>query len=151
MREIQGDKYKLAGITVQVQGTLVDVFAKFAGVNENVDDILANKREKSTKPEAKPGTLGALLDSIEPLPREFLMPSLSVEDITNALLGARDLRGNSHGLPEIHITDTPGVIADLGPEKLAQVLVEMGQAKREALSQGFQTFIKATPAKAPTP
>lgn len=149
MREIQGDKYKLAGITVQVQGTLVDVFAKFAGVNENVDDILANKREPRKTPKAKPGTLGAVLDKLEPLPREFSMPSLTVEDITNALVGKRDLRGDN--TERLHINDNRGVIADLGPEKLAQVLVEMGAAKREALSQGFQTFIKATPAKAPTP
>lgn len=149
MREIQGDKYKLAGITVQVQGTLVDVFAKFAGVNENVDDILANKREPRKTPKAKPGTLGAVLDKLEPLPREFSMPSLTVEDITNALVGKRDLRGDN--TERLHINDNRGVIADLGPEKLAQVLVEMGAAKREALSQGFQTFIKATPAKAPKP
>ncbi|MDI1228814.1 MAG: hypothetical protein PSY14_14130 [bacterium] len=147
MREIQGDKYKLAGITVQVQGTLVDVFAKFAGVDESVDDILANKREKRKTPKAKPGTLGAMLDKMEPLPREFSMPSLTVEDITNVLVGARDLRGN--GRDRLHIGDSRGVIADLGPEKLAQVLVEMGEAKREALKEGFQTFVRVKPAKAP--
>ena len=149
MREIQGEKYKLAGITVQLQGTLIDVFAKFAGVNENVDDILANKREPRKTPKAKPGTVGSILDKLEPLPREFGMPSLTVEDITNALVGKRDLRGDN--TERLRINDNRGVIADLGPEKLAQVLVEMGEAKREALSQGFQTFIKATPAKAPTP
>lgn len=149
MREIKGEKYKLAGITVQLQGTLIDVFAKFACVNENVDDILANKREPRKTPKAKPGTVGAILDKMEPLPREFSMPSLTVEDITNALVGKRDLRGDN--TERLRINDNRGVIADLGPEKLAQVLVEMGEAKREALSQGFQTFIKATPAKAPTP
>lgn len=151
MREIQGEKYKLAGITVQVQGTLVDTFAKFARVEENVDDILANKREKRKGPKAKPGTLGAMLEKMEPLPREFSMPSLSVDDITNALVGARDLRGANNGLSDIHLTDTPGVIADLGPEKLAQVLVEMGEAKREALKQGLQTFVRVKPAAAPKP
>ncbi len=147
MREIQGDKYKLAGITVQVQGTLVDTFAKFARVEESVDDILANKREKRKTPKAKPGTLGAMLDKMEPLPREFLMPTLSVDDITDALVGARDLRGNNRS--HLQLTDKSGVIADLGPEKLAQVLVEMGEAKRDALKEGFQTFVRVKPAAAP--
>lgn len=148
MREIQGDKYKLAGITVQVQGTLVDTFAKFARVEENVDDILANKREKRKTPKAKPGTVGAMLEKMEPLPREFSMPSLSVEDITDALVGARDLRGSNRS--QLQLTDKSGVIADLGPVKLAQVLVEMGEAKREALKEGFQTFVRVKPATAPT-
>lgn len=148
MREIQGDKYKLAGITVQVKGTLVDTFAKFARVEENVDDILANKREKRKTPKAKPGTVGAMLEKMEPLPREFSMPSLSVEDITDALVGARDLRGNNGR--HLQLTDKSGVIADLGPEKLAQVLVEMGEAKREALKEGFQTFVRVKPPAAPS-
>lgn len=151
MREIQGDKYKLAGITVQVRGTLVDTFAKFARIDENVDDILANKRETRTGPKAKPGTAGAILEKMKPLSRAVLMPSLSVDDITNALLGARDLRGDYNGLPDIHLTDTPGVIADLGPDKLAQVLVEMGEAKRKALEDGFQTFVRVKPAAAAKP
>jgi hypothetical protein len=149
MREIQGDKYKLAGITVQVQGTLVDTFAKFARIEENVDDILANKREKRKGPKAKPGTVAAMLEKMEPLPREFSMPSLTVEDITNALVGARDLRANTHD--QLRINDNRGVIADLGPEKLAQVLVEMGEAKREALKEGFQTFVRVKPAIKPKP
>lgn len=147
MREIQGEKYKLAGITVQVQGTLVDTFAKFARVEENVDDILANKREKRKGPKAKPGTVGAMLEKMEPLPREFSMPTLSVADITNALVGPRDLRGDNRD--HLRINDNRGVIADLGPEKLAQVLVEMGEAKRNALEEGFQTFVRVKPAATP--
>lgn len=150
MREIQGEKYKLAGITVQVQGTLVDTFAKFARIEESIDDILANKREKRKGPKAKPGTLGAMLDKLEPLPREFSMPSLSVADITHALLGPRDLGGDNHH-DHLRINDNRGVIADLGPEKLAQVLVEMGEAKREALKHGLQTFVRVKPAAAPKP
>ncbi len=148
MREIAGEKYKLAGFDVYQKGTLIDVFAKFCGVNETMEQILADdaapKKPKASK--AKPGTLGAILDKMPRMPRAMSLPSLSVQDIVDAVAGRRELAGN--GRDRLHITDAPGVIKDLGPEKLAQVLVEMGEARRLVLEEGQSTFV---PVKAPAP
>ena len=64
MREIAGEKYKLAGFDVYQKGTLVDVFAKFCGVNETIEQILAEDAAPEVKKPstAKPGTGAALLE-----------------------------------------------------------------------------------------
>jgi hypothetical protein len=136
--EIKGDKYKLAGIDVFQKGTLVEVFAKFATLDETLEDITAPAPAKQPG-KAKPGTMAAVLEQLTPLPRSATLPSLSVEDITDALVGPRNLQrdGRSH----LQLTDKSGVIADLGPEKLASVLVEMGAARRKVLEEGQSTFV----------
>ncbi len=147
MREIAGEKYKLAGIGVYQKGTLVDVFAKFCRTDENIEQIIADEN-KAQKPrgnaKAKPGTVGALLANLPPLPRMASLPSLSVQDIVEAVAGKSDLQRSE--MSRLRLTDTEGVIKDLGPEKLAQVLVEMGEARKQVLEQGQYTFV---PLKAP--
>ena len=140
MREIAGEKYKLAGFDVYQKGTLVDVFAKFCGVNETIEQILAEDAAPEVKKPstAKPGTGAALLESLPRMPRAMTLPSLSVNDIVEAVAGRRDLADRPDHL---QLTDKRGVIQDLGPEKLAQVLVEMGEARRRVLEEGQSTFI----------
>lgn len=149
MEEIRGEKYKLVGIGVLQKGTLVDVFAKFAKVDEDIDDIMSNKPLKNARrKKAKPGTLGSLLDGLKPLPRSALMPTLSAQDIVEAVVGERDLQRD--GMSHIELVDNSGVIADLGPGKLAQVLVEMGKVRAQVLEEGQYTFVPLKP-KAQTP
>lgn len=159
MEEIKGEKYKLAGITVRTKGTLVDVFATFAGVNEDIEALMAERaawkpeeeEKKSPKPVKtdKPRTVGSILDDLTPLPRWATLPGLSVEDLTDAIVGKSDLRVSEHH--QLELTDKSGVIADLGPEKLAQVLVEMGRVRKQVLTEGQETFVALKPKKAPAP
>lgn len=131
---IQGDKYKLAGISVHQKGTLVQVFAKFARINDSLADIVATPARPAPKEGAAP-------DFLQPLPRGMMMPSLSAEDITAAIVGRKEL---AHGPAECcgeSLMDTDGVIKDLGPQKLAQVLVKMGEVRKHVLEQGQITFV----------
>lgn len=140
MREIQGDKYKLAGIEVYQKGTLVDVFAKFCGISENIEDILADKPKQNVPREpAKPGTMGEILEKMTPVPRRYTLPSLSIDDIINAVVGKRDLQNPVND--ELRIIDNRGVIEDLGPEKLALILIEMGEARKKVLEEGLHAFV----------
>lgn len=144
MEEIKGEKYKLAGIGVFQKGTLVDVFAKFARVDEDIDDIMANKPLKTARRrKAKPGTVASLLDGLTPVPRSAMMPALSTQEIVDAIVGMRDLQV-PHA-ERLQLTDKRGVIADLGPEKLAQVLVEMGKVRAQVLEEGQYTFVPLKP------
>ena len=133
---IQGERYKLAAISVYQKGTLVQVFAKFARIHETYEDIPATPPKPA--PSAVPGTAGAIFEQLEPLPRGFTMPSLSVDDITTAIVGKKDIAHYDRG-PSLF--DTDGVIKDLGPEKLAQVLVKMGEVRKKVLEEGHTTFV----------
>lgn len=133
---IQGEKYKLAAICVHQKGTLVQVFAKFARVNDTFEDITAKPPRPAPTP--LPGTAGKKLEQLEPLPRGFNLPSLSAEDITQAIVGRKDIAAYDRGES---LYDTEGVIKDLGPEKLAKVLVKMGEVRQKVLAEGHTTFV----------
>ncbi len=133
---IQGERYKLAAICVHQKGTLVQVFAKFARVNDTFDDITSTPPKPA--PSAVPGTAGAVYEQLQPLPRGFNLPSLSAEEITAAIVGKKDISHYEQG-PSLY--DTEGVIKDLGPEKLAQVLVKMGEVRKKVLEEGHTTFV----------
>lgn len=153
MEDIRGEEYKLAGISVRTKGTLVDVFATFAGVNDDVEKLQAESDawDYETAPpvkERKEGEPASMLDGLKPLPRATFWPELSTEDIVNAVVGPKDLKPSR--LSRYELTDKSGVIADLGPEKLAQVLVEMGKARKQVLEEGQETFVPAK-AKSPAP
>lgn len=139
MDDIKGATYKLAGIEVVQKGTLVDVFAKFARLDETLKDITATKAPRKVKSNAPAGSLAATLAKLPPLPRSLTLPTLSVEDITDAIVGKRDI-APSEGM-HLQVTDKRGVIADLGSEKLAQVLVKMGEARKQVLNQNVTTFV----------
>jgi hypothetical protein len=140
---IKGNKYKLAGIDVVQKGTLVDVFAKFAHLDETLDDIIY-KPSNTSKPlssetSIREGSLLSALEKLPPMPRSATMPTLSEEDVLSAIVGPKDIAPPRNSLVEL--TDKSGVIEDLGPEKLAQVLVKMGEVKKEVLDKGHRTFV----------
>jgi len=140
MREIAGEKYRLAGIGVAQKGTLVDVFAKFCGINEDLAAIRAEDA-KPKEPKVYPeGSAAAILNSLTPIPKEHTLPSLSTQDIVEAIVGRRETARSEH--MRLHLSDTPGVIKDLGPEKLAEVLVEMGKVRKQVLEEGFYTVVE---------
>ena len=152
MDEIKGQKYKLAGVSVYTKGTLVDVFATFAHLDEDIEQIMSERSQprkprKAATKEHPPGSAAAMLDKLEPLPRFATIPSLSTDDIVEAIVGKHDLRQNQHN--ELVLTDTRGVIADLGPEKLAQVLVEMGRVRAQVMAEGQHTFVPLKPKATP--
>lgn len=127
---IKGKKYQLAGFDIAQKGTLVSVFATFCGADEDP----ANLPEKKTLEFAD--------SSLELL---AIYPQVSPEQITKALIGSPDLasRGEHIRLPG----NADELLADLGAEQMALLLVEMGRAKRDYLSRETHTFIPAaTPA-----
>lgn len=131
---IQGERYKLAGISVHQKGTLVQVFAKFARINDTLADITALPARPAPKEGDAP-------DFLQPLPRGMMMPSLSVDDIAAAIAGRKDLNHGPADCCGESLMDTDGVIKDLGPAKLAQVLVKMGEVRKHVLEQGNMTFV----------
>jgi hypothetical protein len=151
MKDIQGEKYKLAGIGLQQKGALVRIFAAFCGIGEDVEAIMAERLKgeqqkdvvetasQATPDLDQPGSARSILAGLKPLPRYATMPTLSVEEITEAVVGRDSLQSSSH--ERLSLTDKKGVIADLGPEKLAQVLVEMGSTRRRFLEEERYTFL----------
>ena len=140
MRDIRGEEYRLAGISIYQKGTLVSVFAKFSNlddvVNEQGERILSPKPPKMPKEPDAPRTIA---DAFMDLDLNRFLETLSVQDITDAVVGKKDLQ-SSRG-SHLSLDDKDGVIADLGPEKLAQVLVEMGEAHKQFLEEGHSVFI----------
>lgn len=125
---IKGRKYQLAGFNIAQKGTLVNVFAKFCGVDEDPANL----------PERKP-----LHFANTTMDMGAIYPVLSPEEITKALIGPSDLaaREDIYRLPG-HADE---IVSDLGHEKMAQVLVEMGRAKRDYLNRDewITTFVPA--------
>lgn len=139
MREIAGEKYRLAGIGVAQKGTLVDVFAKFCGVNEDLAAIRAEDAKPKVREVYPEGSAASILNSLTPIPREFTLPTLSTEEILAVIVGKRDISARPR---ELQLVDNSGVIKDLGPEKLAEVLVEMGRVRKQVLDEGFYTLVE---------
>jgi len=131
MTDFTGKKYKLAGFDICQKGTLVDVFAKFCGIEQ---DPLNLPETYSSK----------LFKDSEPAEMRCIYPSISPEEIVDVLVGNRDT-----ALSVVHSLRLPGgkedLLADLGPENLALLLVEMGKAKRnymqEIKEKEFRTFV----------
>lgn len=115
MTSIKGQKYQLAGFNITQRGSLVQVFAKFCGVGQD--------------PAQLPGTKPFLISSQTP-PQQVpvIYPSLSAQDIVNALVGSDDITpapGHDIRLPG----GAEDLLDDLGPDQFARVLVEIGKAK----------------------
>jgi hypothetical protein len=151
VRDIKGEKYKLAGIGIHEKGALVRVFAEFCGIDEDVQAIMSERLKDERKQDLaetasetaseleRLTSAGSILAGLKPLPRYATMPTLSVEEITEAVVGRESLQASSH--ERLSLTDKKGVIADLGPEKLAQILVEMGRTRRQFLEAERYTFV----------
>lgn len=127
MSEIKGNTYKLAGFDIYQKGTLVNIFAKFCGVNEDPANL----------PQTR---IGKLFANSEPMETPVLYPSLSAEQIVDTLVGPKDL---AERRDSFHFGPTPAeLLQDLGEDQFAKVLVEMGNAKKAFLSgEGTSTFV----------
>ena len=121
MTSIKGQKYQLAGFDMTQHGSLVQVFAKFCGADQDPANL----------PETRTVKMFANSPAQE-LP--VIYPSLSAQDIVEALVGpddttpkpTRDIR-----LPD----DAHDLLADLGADQFARVLVEMGKAKKSWMNR----------------
>ncbi|MDB5491755.1 MAG: hypothetical protein JWO78_1604 [Micavibrio sp.] len=121
MSEIKGKNYKLAGFEISQHNTLVRVFAKFC----NHDDDPQNLPEKHN---------GPIFQNGEPLSMQRIYPKISAQEIIDVLVGPDDIspkQQDSLGLPG----NPEDILNDLGPEKLALVLVAIGKAKKEFLNR----------------
>lgn len=129
MTSFEGTKYKLAGYNIVQKGTLVDVFAKFCGVDQDPLDLPETEMRK-------------MFANGEPTEMPCIYPTISPEQILEALIGKRDTAPD--GLSHLRLPGGPeDLIADLGPEKLALLLVEMGHTKQEYLQSERRTFFPA--------
>ncbi len=127
MSDIKGKTYKLAGFDIYQKGTLVDIFAKFCGINEDPANLPKTRASK-------------LFANSQPMEAPVLYPSLSAEQIVDTLIGPRDLAERRDPL---HFGPSPAdLLRDLGEDQFAKVLVEMGKAKKAFLSgEGTSTFV----------
>lgn len=135
MTEFSGKTLKLAGFDIHQKGTLVDVFARFCGLDQDPANL----------PQTRVMKLFA--DSV-PAEMPCIYPVISAEEIAAVLVGPRDL---AQANDSVRLPGGPGdVLADLGAEKLALLLPEMAKAKREYLENGIRTFVPAVPVKTPS-
>lgn len=159
MTEFKGTKYQLAGFKLHQKNGLVEVFAKFCGINDepklevelSVNSIaLAEFHEESAaaelacpKPVREPGQSRTGADILAGLSGIKLPsgPYVSVDDVV-VLLGAKPNEDDTRGMGRFRL---PGpqkeeLLEDLGSEKLGLLLVEMGKARANYLA-GTETFI----------
>lgn len=145
--EIKGEKYKFAGVEVYQKGTLVQVFAKFAKIEDNYEDLLVTK---CTTEEEKQAVKGGMFEGMYDDPSTLLeqLPCLSVDDIMGYLVGKEELATRRASVDLNHENE---VKSDLGPEKMARILVKMGEARKQVLSEGHRTFVHNLPSKSKAP
>lgn len=136
MTEFSGKTLKLAGFDIHQKGTLVDVFARFCGLDQDPANLPQTRVMK-------------LFADSAPAEVPCIYPVISAEQIAEALVGPRDIAQGASG--HFRLPGGPeDVLADLGAEKLALLLPEMAKAKRDYLENGIRTFVPATPVKAPS-
>lgn len=135
MTDFKGEKFQLAGFNIRTKGTLVDVFAEFCGINDTptygsyVDKIMiADMKEEKAQTSGLLPRIGG--------------PSISADEIVELLVGKSDLVPSHMDQFRLPIPSKEDLLEDIGPEKLALLLVEMGKAKKTYL-QGTTTFIPA--------
>jgi hypothetical protein len=133
MTDFTGQKFKLAGFNIRTKGTLVDVFAEFCGINDTpkgesyVDkNMIADMNEMAKAP----GLLH--IDG----------PRIPADEIVELLVGKSELVPSHMDQYRLPGPSKEDLLKDIGPEKLALLLVEMGKARKTYL-QGVNTFIPA--------
>jgi hypothetical protein len=132
MSAIKGQKYQLAGFDISQKGTLVQVFAKFCGADQDPANLPETRTVK-------------MFANSEPQEMRAIYPRLSQQDIVNALIGADDI---SAPVDHIRLPPSPEeLMADLGEDQFSRILVEMGKAKKAYLNreEPITTFLPYTP------
>ena len=133
MTAIKGQKYQLAGFDIEQRGSLVNVFAKFCGVGQDPANL----------PETTPCKMFAN-SIVQDMP--VIYPRLSGRDIVDTLIGPDDTAKQTVSalrLPH----DAQDLLADLGADQFARVLVEMGKAKTSWLNRTPEPVIAFVPYK----
>jgi hypothetical protein len=129
MTDFTGSKFKLSGFNIQQKGSLVKVFAAFSGLNDN-SPASQSYIEEIAVAELKERGPGHVIST---------GPKVSVDDIVELLVGKQDLAIREDHL-RLPLPSKEDLLKDIGPEKLALLLVEMGKAKAAYL-RGTNTFI----------
>ena len=133
MTTIKGQKYQLAGFDIAQNGSLVQVFAKFCGADQDPVNL----------PETRIVKMFANSSAQE---WPVIYPSLSAQDIVEALVGPDDTAPNA--TKDIRLPDdAQDLLADLGEDQFARVLVEMGKAKKSWMNRAepVVTFVPYKP------
>ncbi len=121
MTAIKGQKYQLAGFDITQRGSLVQVFAKFCGADQDPANL----------PETHMVKMFANSPARE---MAVIYPRISAQDIVEALVGPDDTApkaGQDLRLPG----NADDLLADLGADQFTRVLVEMGKAKKSWLNR----------------
>ena len=155
MPKFIGEKYKVLGFEVEQKGTLVSVFARFSRVEQTYEELLEDKKEcdkqeaayreaeqNGTLPKPDEGkTLGEVMSALPKISELSTLPSLSTDDIYKAIVGPKNFgaKGDLEHLRLFSITKDE-IFEDFGPEKLAELLIEMGKIRKDTYKKGTSSF-----------